>query len=150
MYGNYCVICYEGFRFSPRMVLVNETAHSIICWFALIFLCWCWCQLVNSLTWFPLFILLPVYVQNWVGSMWSSLNRGTIFEYFLVLKSFVCYRCKKYPSMELRGLFQYLVNQLKKGQGIELVLLQVFLLCHFYQRIMFCNICLIKNPNAGF
>jgi THO complex subunit 2 len=29
--------------------------------------------------------------------------------------------------MELRGLFQYLVNQLKKGQGIELVLLQVFL-----------------------
>ncbi|KAK7318145.1 hypothetical protein RJT34_02843 [Clitoria ternatea] len=32
--------------------------------------------------------------------------------------------CKKYPSMELRGLFQYLVNQLKKGQGIELVLLQ--------------------------
>lgn len=27
--------------------------------------------------------------------------------------------------MELRGLFQYLVNQLKKGQGIELVLLQV-------------------------
>jgi hypothetical protein len=34
-------------------------------------------------------------------------------------------RCKKYPSMELRGLFQYLGNQLKKGQGIELVLLQV-------------------------
>ncbi|GER41251.1 THO complex subunit [Striga asiatica] len=33
-------------------------------------------------------------------------------------------RCKKYPSMELRGLFQYLVNQLKKGNGIELVLLQ--------------------------
>ncbi|KAL7000789.1 hypothetical protein U1Q18_001940 [Sarracenia purpurea var. burkii] len=32
--------------------------------------------------------------------------------------------CKKYPSMELRGLFQYLVNQLKKGNGIELVLLQ--------------------------
>ncbi|KAI8560312.1 hypothetical protein RHMOL_Rhmol04G0245900 [Rhododendron molle] len=35
-------------------------------------------------------------------------------------------RCKKYPSMELRGRFQYLVNQLKKGNGIELVLLQVF------------------------
>ncbi|KAH7570836.1 hypothetical protein JRO89_XS05G0202800 [Xanthoceras sorbifolium] len=34
------------------------------------------------------------------------------------------YQCKKYPSMELRGLFQYLVNQLKKGQGIELVLMQ--------------------------
>ncbi|KAB5514139.1 hypothetical protein DKX38_028052 [Salix brachista] len=32
--------------------------------------------------------------------------------------------CKKYPSMELRGRFQYLVNQLKRGQGIELVLLQ--------------------------
>lgn len=46
----------------------------------------------------------------------------------------VC-RCKKYPSMELRGLFQYLVNQLKKGNGIELVLLQVFsfiqIICHF-------------------
>ncbi|KAJ6422377.1 hypothetical protein OIU84_027352 [Salix udensis] len=26
--------------------------------------------------------------------------------------------------MELRGHFQYLVNQLKRGQGIELVLLQ--------------------------
>ncbi|CAJ1936729.1 unnamed protein product [Sphenostylis stenocarpa] len=36
----------------------------------------------------------------------------------------VAFLCKKYPSMELRGLFQYLVNQLKKGQGIELVLLQ--------------------------
>ncbi|KAG8382675.1 hypothetical protein BUALT_Bualt05G0101900 [Buddleja alternifolia] len=35
-----------------------------------------------------------------------------------------CFMCKKYPSMELRGLFQYLVNQLKKGNGIELVLLQ--------------------------
>lgn len=32
--------------------------------------------------------------------------------------------CKKYPSMELRGLFQYLVNKLKKGEGIELVVLQ--------------------------
>lgn len=27
--------------------------------------------------------------------------------------------------MELRGLFQYLVNQLKKGEGVELVVLQV-------------------------
>jgi hypothetical protein len=34
-------------------------------------------------------------------------------------------RCKKYPSMELRGLFQYLINQLKKGSGTELVLLEV-------------------------
>lgn len=40
------------------------------------------------------------------------------------LASFWGHLCKKYPSMELRGLFQYLVNQLKKGQGIELVLLQ--------------------------
>lgn len=30
--------------------------------------------------------------------------------------------------MELRGLFQYLVNQLKKGNGIELVLVQVLVL----------------------
>ncbi|KAG6737047.1 hypothetical protein POTOM_059984 [Populus tomentosa] len=37
---------------------------------------------------------------------------------------YACGMCKKYPSMELRGLFQYLGNQLKKGQGIELVLLQ--------------------------
>lgn len=37
---------------------------------------------------------------------------------------FAC-RCKKYPSMELRGLVQYLVNQLKRGEGIELILLQV-------------------------
>ncbi|CAA2963416.1 THO complex subunit 2 [Olea europaea subsp. europaea] len=40
------------------------------------------------------------------------------------LASFWGHLCKKYPSMELRGLFQYLVNQLKKGYGIELVLLQ--------------------------
>ncbi|XP_020583433.1 THO complex subunit 2-like [Phalaenopsis equestris] len=43
------------------------------------------------------------------------------------LQSLACFwghLCKKYPSMELRGLFQYLVNQLKKGVGIELVLLQ--------------------------
>ncbi|XP_073059510.1 THO complex subunit 2 [Primulina eburnea] len=40
------------------------------------------------------------------------------------LASFWGHLCKKYPSMELRGLFQYLVNQLKKGHGIELVLLQ--------------------------
>ncbi|KAK9115903.1 hypothetical protein Sjap_014850 [Stephania japonica] len=40
------------------------------------------------------------------------------------LASFWGHLCKKYPSMELRGLFQYLVNQLKRGTGIELVLLQ--------------------------
>ncbi|XP_059649799.1 THO complex subunit 2 [Cornus florida] len=40
------------------------------------------------------------------------------------LASFWGHLCKKYPSMELRGLFQYLVNQLKKGNGIELLLLQ--------------------------
>ncbi|RZC53373.1 hypothetical protein C5167_012225 [Papaver somniferum] len=40
------------------------------------------------------------------------------------LASFLGHLCKKYPSMELRGIFQYLVNQLKRGKGIELVLLQ--------------------------
>ncbi|KAJ4810092.1 THO complex subunit 2 [Rhynchospora pubera] len=40
------------------------------------------------------------------------------------LASFWGSLCKKYPSMELRGLFQYLVNQLKKGSGTELVLLE--------------------------
>lgn len=52
----------------------------------------------------------------------------------MVKVSYFISRCKKYPSMELRGLFQYLVNQLKRGNGIELVLLQVvastFLLVH--------------------
>jgi hypothetical protein len=52
--------------------------------------------------------------------------KSTIFfECFHEFKSSFYDRCKKYPSMELRGLFQYLVNQLKRGQGIELVLLQV-------------------------
>ncbi|XP_057851341.2 THO complex subunit 2 isoform X2 [Cryptomeria japonica] len=40
------------------------------------------------------------------------------------LASFWGHLCKKYPSMELRGLFQYVVNQLKRGEGTELVLLQ--------------------------
>ncbi|MCO5571108.1 hypothetical protein L7F22_024840 [Adiantum nelumboides] len=40
------------------------------------------------------------------------------------LASFWGHLCKKYPSMELRGLFQYLVNKLKKGEGIELLVLQ--------------------------
>ncbi|XP_078167250.1 THO2 isoform X2 [Carex rostrata] len=40
------------------------------------------------------------------------------------LASFWGSLCKKYPSMELRGLFQYLINQLKKGSGTELVLLE--------------------------
>ncbi|MCL7046579.1 hypothetical protein MKW94_030124 [Papaver nudicaule] len=40
------------------------------------------------------------------------------------LASFWGHLCKKYPSMELRGLFQYLVNKLKQGKGHELVLLQ--------------------------
>ncbi|KAJ3678301.1 hypothetical protein LUZ60_002104 [Juncus effusus] len=40
------------------------------------------------------------------------------------LASFWGHLCKKYPSMELRGLFQYLVNKLQQGSGIELVLLE--------------------------
>lgn len=35
-------------------------------------------------------------------------------------------RCKKHHSVELRSLFQYLVNQLKKDTGIELVVLEVY------------------------
>ena len=45
-------------------------------------------------------------------------------KYGCVSRIFAC-RCKKYPSMELQGLVQYLVNQLKRGEGIELILLQV-------------------------
>jgi len=39
------------------------------------------------------------------------------------LASFWGHLCKKYPSIDLRGLFQNFVHQLKRGEGIELVLL---------------------------
>lgn len=35
--------------------------------------------------------------------------------------------------MELRGLIQYLVNQLKKGSGVELVLLEVLCIICLFQ-----------------
>jgi hypothetical protein len=79
---------------------------------------------IDSLTSFVLSPLFPVFVHNCV----CCFKRMIFFECFHEFKSFYD-RCKKYPSMELRGLFQYLVNQLKRGQGIELVLLQVLLLC---------------------
>ncbi|KAL6613932.1 hypothetical protein ACP70R_036202 [Stipagrostis hirtigluma subsp. patula] len=40
------------------------------------------------------------------------------------LASFWGHLCKKHSSMELKSLFQYLVNQLKKGVGVELVVLE--------------------------
>uniref|UniRef100_A0A0D9V9I6 THO complex subunit 2 n=1 Tax=Leersia perrieri TaxID=77586 RepID=A0A0D9V9I6_9ORYZ len=40
------------------------------------------------------------------------------------LASFWGHLCKKHHSVELRSLFQYLVNQLKKDIGIELVVLE--------------------------
>ncbi|KAL6839975.1 hypothetical protein ACP4OV_029785 [Aristida adscensionis] len=40
------------------------------------------------------------------------------------LASFWGHLCKKHSSMELTSLFQYLVNQLKKGVGVELVVLE--------------------------
>lgn len=60
------------------------------------------------------------------------------------------YRCKKYPSMELRGLFQYLINQLKKGSGTELVLLEVHFSLKFPVMVtseffFFCSI-IIATP----
>ena len=42
-----------------------------------------------------------------------------------VLIQFNFYRCKKHNAVELKNLLQYLVNQLKKGVGIELVVLEV-------------------------
>lgn len=51
-------------------------------------------------------------------------NGLNLSDWLQSLASFWGHLCKKYPSMELRGLFQYLVNQLQKGNGIELVLLQ--------------------------
>lgn len=75
----------------------------------------------------------------WFNSCYHSVSSSSSY-YFIItiiimtymisalkkaILNFMFFRCKKYPSMELRGLFQYLVNQLKKGQGIELVLLQV-------------------------
>ncbi|GJM92078.1 hypothetical protein PR202_ga08506 [Eleusine coracana subsp. coracana] len=41
------------------------------------------------------------------------------------LASFWGHLCKKHSSVELKSLFQYLVNQLKKGVGVELVVLEV-------------------------
>ncbi|KAK3166323.1 hypothetical protein QOZ80_1AG0044350 [Eleusine coracana subsp. coracana] len=40
------------------------------------------------------------------------------------LASFWGHLCKKHSSVELKSLFQYLVNQLKKGVGVELVVLE--------------------------
>ncbi|KAG8043213.1 hypothetical protein GUJ93_ZPchr0115g2739 [Zizania palustris] len=40
------------------------------------------------------------------------------------LASFWGHLCKKHHSVELKSLFQYIVNQLKKGSGIELVVLE--------------------------
>ncbi|XP_074309319.1 THO complex subunit 2 isoform X2 [Silene latifolia] len=51
----------------------------------------------------------------------DGLNLSDWLQY---LASFWGHLCKKYPSMELRGLFQYLINNLKRGQGTELILLQ--------------------------
>ncbi|KAK6146688.1 hypothetical protein DH2020_020557 [Rehmannia glutinosa] len=42
----------------------------------------------------------------------------------LLIGSSACLSCVKVPINGTQGLFQYLVNQLKKGNGIELVLLQ--------------------------
>ncbi|KAL9241909.1 hypothetical protein vseg_015966 [Gypsophila vaccaria] len=51
----------------------------------------------------------------------DGLNLSDWLQY---LASFWGHLCKKYPSMELRGLFQYLINHLKRGHGTELILLQ--------------------------
>ncbi|KAK9750246.1 hypothetical protein RND81_02G181900 [Saponaria officinalis] len=51
----------------------------------------------------------------------DGLNLSDWLQY---LASFWGHLCKKYPSMELRGLFQYLINHLKRGNGTELILLQ--------------------------
>ncbi|KAK3040726.1 hypothetical protein RJ639_028016 [Escallonia herrerae] len=67
-------------------------------------------------------LLHPPY-DKWFSSF---LKRNSMSQKLWVAESYNDSEvlCKKYPSMELRGLFQYLVNQLKKGNGIELVLLQ--------------------------
>ncbi|KAB5514150.1 hypothetical protein DKX38_028056 [Salix brachista] len=73
--------------------------------------------------------LLPLYILA-IGAWREALKdrgtrgvRGQMIWLTMRLISNIM-RCKKYPSMELRGRFQYLVNQLNRGQGIELVLLQ--------------------------
>lgn len=48
--------------------------------------------------------------------------------------------------MELRGLFQYLVNQLKKGDGIELVLLQVL----FRFNVILCSLSSLLDLSLQF
>ncbi|CAH8349699.1 unnamed protein product [Eruca vesicaria subsp. sativa] len=71
-------------------------------------------------------ILEYVVIERLVQSGRAKLKDDGInlSDWLQSLASFWGHLCKKYPSMELRGLFQYLVNQLKRGQGIELVLLQ--------------------------
>lgn len=103
------IICYEVLVFSSSfdetpIVLTWELLMMDIFFFVVIYNLYCW---------------------------WTSkfMYRTTIF-FKLMTCNFMkrvlfIPRCKKYPSMELRGHFQYLVNQLKRGQGIELVLLQV-------------------------
>ncbi|KAH9746029.1 THO complex subunit 2 [Citrus sinensis] len=66
-------------------------------------------------------------LSDWLQSLasfWGHLCASSDQFEFFGLPIGRCSQCKKYPSMELRGLFQYLVNQLKRGKGIELVLLQ--------------------------
>lgn len=103
------IICYEVLVFSSSfdetpIVLTWELLMMDIFFFVVIYNLYCW---------------------------WTSkfMYRTTIFFKLMTcnfMKRFLFIpRCKKYPSMELRGRFQYLVNQLKRGQGIELVLLQV-------------------------
>ncbi|KAL0698843.1 hypothetical protein Bca4012_054965 [Brassica carinata] len=71
-------------------------------------------------------ILEYVVIERLVQSGRAKLKDDGInlSDWLQSLASFWGHLCKKYPSMELRGLFQYLVNQLQRGQGIELVLLQ--------------------------
>jgi hypothetical protein len=45
--------------------------------------------------------------------------------------------------MELRGLFQYLINQLKKGSGTELVLLEVCFALKFVVIVAFLITCFL-------
>lgn len=51
-------------------------------------------------------------------------NGLNLSDWLQCLASFWGHLCKKHNAVELRSLLQYLVNQLKKGVGIELVVLE--------------------------
>ncbi|KAJ0095475.1 hypothetical protein Patl1_15606 [Pistacia atlantica] len=102
------------FRSVPTLWLANWVGHDSVIYMTLLF---------NFLP-VSFFYHFQVWYMGWDVKEAKKLIFLRLISGRVVTSWLHALMCKKYPSMELRGLFQYLVNQLKKGQGIELVLLQ--------------------------